>query len=121
MMRVSGFIGRKVREGGHRTHVKGQVFLKTETIRMFSKDLLDETSLNVCVCCAARGEDFQSESVPGLYPCGEGAGYAGGIISAAGKYSPFHQMQALSMHNNFFNPPFLPTLTGNFCNVQWMA
>ncbi|MBQ8808630.1 MAG: hypothetical protein IJZ81_04920 [Clostridia bacterium] len=29
-----------------------------------------------------RGEDFQS-SVKGLYPCGEGAGYAGGIMSAA--------------------------------------
>ena len=25
----------------------------------------------------------QSPSVEGLYPCGEGAGYAGGIISAA--------------------------------------
>jgi uncharacterized FAD-dependent dehydrogenase len=29
-----------------------------------------------------RGEDYQS-NVGGLYPCGEGAGYAGGIISAA--------------------------------------
>ena len=29
-----------------------------------------------------RGEDLQS-SVKGLYPCGEGAGYAGGIMSAA--------------------------------------
>lgn len=29
-----------------------------------------------------RGEDFQSP-VRGLYPCGEGAGYAGGITSAA--------------------------------------
>lgn len=29
-----------------------------------------------------RGEDLQSE-VRGLYPCGEGAGYAGGITSAA--------------------------------------
>jgi hypothetical protein len=29
-----------------------------------------------------RGEDHQS-SVRGLYPCGEGAGYAGGIMSAA--------------------------------------
>ncbi len=29
-----------------------------------------------------RGEDFQS-SLKGLYPCGEGAGYAGGIMSAA--------------------------------------
>ena len=29
-----------------------------------------------------RGEDCQSE-LRGLYPCGEGAGYAGGILSAA--------------------------------------
>ena len=29
-----------------------------------------------------RGEDLQSE-IRGLYPCGEGAGYAGGIMSAA--------------------------------------
>jgi len=30
-----------------------------------------------------RGEDGQSVSLKGLYPCGEGAGYAGGIISSA--------------------------------------
>ncbi len=30
-----------------------------------------------------RGDDFQSIGLPGLYPTGEGAGYAGGIISAA--------------------------------------
>ena len=30
-----------------------------------------------------RGEDKQSVSLQGLYPCGEGAGYAGGIMSAA--------------------------------------
>lgn len=30
-----------------------------------------------------RGEDLQSVSVAGVYPCGEGAGYAGGIMSAA--------------------------------------
>lgn len=30
-----------------------------------------------------RGEDLQSPTLRGLYPCGEGAGYAGGIISAA--------------------------------------
>ena len=29
-----------------------------------------------------RGEDLQS-ALRGLYPCGEGAGYAGGIVSAA--------------------------------------
>ena len=30
-----------------------------------------------------RGEDLQSPGLPGLYPCGEGAGFAGGIVSAA--------------------------------------
>ena len=30
-----------------------------------------------------RGEDLCSVSLKGLYPCGEGAGYAGGIVSAA--------------------------------------
>ena len=30
-----------------------------------------------------RNENLQSLSVKGLYPCGEGAGYAGGIMSAA--------------------------------------
>lgn len=30
-----------------------------------------------------RGESGESASISGLYPCGEGAGYAGGIISAA--------------------------------------
>ena len=29
-----------------------------------------------------RNEDLES-SIPGIYPCGEGAGYAGGITSAA--------------------------------------
>jgi uncharacterized FAD-dependent dehydrogenase len=29
-----------------------------------------------------RGEDFCSTSTRGLYPAGEGAGYAGGILSA---------------------------------------
>lgn len=30
-----------------------------------------------------RNEDFQSVSIKGLYPVGEGAGYAGGIVSSA--------------------------------------
>ena len=30
-----------------------------------------------------RGEDLQAPTLQGLYPCGEGAGYAGGIMSAA--------------------------------------
>ena len=30
-----------------------------------------------------RGEDGQSVTLKGLFPCGEGAGYAGGIVSSA--------------------------------------
>ena len=30
-----------------------------------------------------RGKTFQSIGAAGLYPCGEGAGYAGGLMSAA--------------------------------------
>ena len=30
-----------------------------------------------------RGENYQSVNIEGLYPAGEGAGYAGGIMSAA--------------------------------------
>jgi uncharacterized FAD-dependent dehydrogenase len=30
-----------------------------------------------------RKEDYQSQSVRGLYPIGEGSGYAGGIVSSA--------------------------------------
>jgi len=32
--------------------------------------------------CIKRGHDFQSINTTGLYPAGEGAGYAGGILSA---------------------------------------
>ena len=30
-----------------------------------------------------RGENFEAEGIAGVYPCGEGCGYAGGITSAA--------------------------------------
>ena len=30
-----------------------------------------------------RGDTYEAEGISGLYPCGEGAGYAGGIVSAA--------------------------------------
>lgn len=40
-------------------------------------------SRSSCPVRIVRGDDFQSVSVNGLYPAGEGAGYAGGIMSAA--------------------------------------
>jgi uncharacterized protein len=34
-------------------------------------------------CRLVRGDDYQSPGLRGLYPAGEGAGYAGGIVSSA--------------------------------------
>jgi uncharacterized FAD-dependent dehydrogenase len=34
-------------------------------------------------CRIARGEDFTTPGLAGLYPAGEGAGHAGGIVSSA--------------------------------------
>ncbi|MBI1358813.1 MAG: hypothetical protein GC155_00850 [Alphaproteobacteria bacterium] len=44
-----------------------------------------------------RGRDFQSLNVKGLYPAGEGAGYAGGILSAAVDGIKVAEALALSM------------------------
>ena len=44
-----------------------------------------------------RGEDFQSLNTRGLYPAGEGAGYAGGILSAAVDGLKVAEAAALSM------------------------
>jgi uncharacterized FAD-dependent dehydrogenase len=35
-----------------------------------------------CPIRVPRATDFQSSNTRGLYPAGEGAGYAGGILSA---------------------------------------
>jgi uncharacterized FAD-dependent dehydrogenase len=44
-----------------------------------------------------RGEDYQSLNTRGLYPAGEGAGYAGGILSAAVDGIKVAEAVALSM------------------------
>jgi uncharacterized FAD-dependent dehydrogenase len=44
-----------------------------------------------------RGEDFQSLNVRGLFPAGEGAGYAGGILSAGVDGIKVGEAVALSM------------------------
>jgi len=44
-----------------------------------------------------RGKDFQSLNVHGLFPAGEGAGYAGGILSAAVDGIKVAEAVALSM------------------------
>ncbi len=47
-----------------------------------------------------RGEDFQSINTKGLYPAGEGAGYAGGIMSAAIDGIRVAEALSLSMASN---------------------
>ena len=48
-----------------------------------------------------RDETFQSVNTQGLYPAGEGAGYAGGIMSAAIDGIKIAEAMALSMNASF--------------------
>jgi hypothetical protein len=52
-----------------------------------------------------RGEDFQSINIKGLYPAGEGAGYAGGILSAAVDGIEVAEAVALDMVNGSADVP----------------
>ena len=47
-----------------------------------------------------RGEDYQSLNVRGLYPAGEGASYAGGILSAGVDGIRVAEAVALNIMNN---------------------
>ncbi|MGB0466580.1 MAG: NAD(P)/FAD-dependent oxidoreductase [Pontibacterium sp.] len=47
-----------------------------------------------------RGQDFQSINTRGLYPAGEGAGYAGGIMSAAIDGIKIAEAMALSINEH---------------------
>ena len=49
--------------------------------------------------CIKRGKDFQSINLKGFYPAGEGAGYAGGILSAGIDGIKAAEALALSMVN----------------------
>jgi len=51
-----------------------------------------------------RGKDLQSPNMHGLYPGGEGAGYAGGILSAAVDGIKLGEALALKLLQN---PPTL--------------
>jgi uncharacterized protein len=51
--------------------------------------------------CVKRGDDCQSLNTQGLYPAGEGAGYAGGILSAAVDGIKVAEAVALSMMAKF--------------------
>ena len=71
------FVANALREGLRRINQKmpGFIFPEAHLIGVETR-----TSSPVRI---RRGRDGQSENVRGLYPCGEGSGYAGGIISSA--------------------------------------
>ncbi|MEN6509142.1 MAG: FAD-dependent protein, partial [Smithella sp.] len=74
---LPAFVADALREGIRQFDKKMPGFISEEAHLIWVETM---TSSPVRIC---RGADGQSESVRGLYPCGEGAGYAGGIISSA--------------------------------------
>jgi uncharacterized FAD-dependent dehydrogenase len=56
-----------------------------------------ETRTSSPICIRRNNDDLQSVNTRGLYPAGEGAGYAGGILSAAVDGIEVAEAVALSM------------------------
>jgi uncharacterized protein len=71
------FIHERLREGFMAFGSKMRGYLSNEAIVVATES---RTSSPVRI---PRNEDLQHPQMPNLYPCGEGAGYAGGIVSAA--------------------------------------
>ena len=74
---LPGFVTETLREGIRYFDRKMRGFITGEACLV---GVESRTSAPVRI---VRGDDFQSVSLKGLYPAGEGAGYAGGIMSAA--------------------------------------
>jgi uncharacterized protein len=74
---LPGFVAETLREGIRSFDRKMRGFISPEATLT---GVETRTSAPVRI---VRGEDLQSPSLQGLYPTGEGAGYAGGIISSA--------------------------------------
>ena len=79
--RLSGvlpdFVADALREGLRRIHKKMPGFISGEA-HLIGVETRTSSPVRI-----RRGRDGQSENIRGLYPCGEGSGYAGGIISSA--------------------------------------
>ncbi len=71
-------ISRRLKEGFRQFNAKQRGFLTNDAVLIG-----DETRTSSPVRIPRDSESMQHIDVPGLYPCGEGAGYAGGIVSAA--------------------------------------
>lgn len=71
------FIAKNLREGFEEFGHKMKGYLTNDAVIHGTES---RTSSPVRI---PRNENFEHPNVKGLYPCGEGAGYAGGIVSAA--------------------------------------
>ena len=71
-------VTRRLREGFKIFNAKQRGFLSPEAVLIG-----DETRTSSPVRIPRDKETLCHISIDGLYPCGEGAGYAGGIVSAA--------------------------------------
>ncbi|MDR3260596.1 MAG: FAD-binding protein [Tannerella sp.] len=76
--RMPEFITARLREGFHRFDKVSRGFLTNEAVIIGM-----ETRTSSPVRILRDRETFRHVTLQGLYPCGEGAGYAGGIVSAA--------------------------------------
>ncbi len=72
------FVSRRLQEGFKEFGRKSRGFLTDEAILVG-----DETRTSAPVQITRDRESLRHIDLAGLYPCGEGAGYAGGIVSAA--------------------------------------
>ena len=72
------FISERLQEGFRTFGRKSHGFLTNEAVLIGV-----ETRTSAPVRIIRNGETLQHIRLEGLYPCGEGAGYAGGIVSAA--------------------------------------
>lgn len=72
------FVTQRLQEGFRAFGRKSRNFLTNEAILIAS-----ETRTSAPVRILRHDESLQHVRIAGLFPCGEGAGYAGGIVSAA--------------------------------------
>ena len=72
------FLSKRLQEGFQIFGRRSRGFLSQEAVVIAS-----ETRTSSPVRIIRDAETLQSPSLPGLFPCGEGAGYAGGIVSSA--------------------------------------
>ena len=74
---LPAFVADALRLGIHEFNRKMPGFIAADA-HLIGVEARTSSPLRIC-----RKNDGQSDTVNGIYPCGEGSGYAGGIISSA--------------------------------------